>query len=185
MKQWESELREQLNERTLAKRIRAHDRAWRDFAVSLAYEKSVRSAGHHAAVHDHIRMEERYAVARALKFTHKIVVTPQQRAALGPLWALETWTAQWCMIRRDTGATAIVLKSGGTWMTVYEDGSTTGNARHSDLRMGGTNHYTTGLDPDVWGSWHYNTRVKRDYIPPAPKKLKKTSGGFVITRYAR
>jgi hypothetical protein len=216
MKPFEKALREYMSQSYIIAHAREQNDAWRAFGqnISLASMASVLNIGKHTthAMHtcavtntrahvtsvtsepvtvqdEHRSIAARYAIVKHLEFTHELLVTAAQRTTLEPLLTgVDVWRAIWSMRRRDTGATAIVLRRATSWAVVYEDGSMTQNQVHSDGRIGGMTQRTVGIDPNIFGSWYFNARVKNRTLQPKPapaKLVKNSNGGFSIKRYTK
>lgn len=212
MKAWEKILREHLTQPYIIASAREQNATWRAFGQSISMAemnraldigKHVQHTTHTCAITGtrahvtrttgaridvqpaHLDLARRYAIVKHLEFTHELVMTTRQRSTLDTLSnSGDPWRAVWCMRRRDTAATAIVLRAGTTWAVVYEDGTMTRNQIHSDGMLGGRKQSAVGIDPNIFGSWYYNARIKRGVQPRATAlKTIKKAGGFSIRRY--
>lgn len=95
-----------------------------------------------------------------LEFTHELILTSAQRKTLerGDASTFELW---WSVRRTDTGATALVLRNGGDWMILYEDGTHTGNLWTRDIRIQNYAARIKTTNPSFNGSWYLDKRVKQ------------------------
>lgn len=115
----------------------------------------------------HRQLRNRYSdVLNNLEVTNEIVLTNKQRKVLEPILTASdiTWQVWWCYRLRNTGATAVVLRNGNDWMTLYEDGTTSGNRWEAERIQGHTVKLKT-IEPSFHGSWFFNKSIKRTYKP--------------------
>jgi hypothetical protein len=123
------------------------------------------------------------SVLHAIEFTNEVVVTAKQRKALEQLFAGQDVTYQlwWSVRRRDTGATALVLRNGNDWMTLYEDGTHSGNLWIRDIRIQQYAAKVKTSCPDFNGSWFYDKRATHTWKPePTALKANKATGQICI-----
>lgn len=133
---------------------------------------------------EHLEALNRYKlILSKMEVTADLVLTDAQRRVLEPLIMPQdgTWQVWWSYRLSDTGATAICLKNGVNWMTLYEDGSITKNLWIREAV--GSNKAFDSKHPDLGGSWYFNKKIKRDYTPPAPSyTIDKKAAKFEVRR---
>jgi hypothetical protein len=191
MKSWEKNLRAAMNSDLAVAAAAKQNAMWQEFGKHAALYKVgevldtfvVEMQTHKCAMsgakmtkvaatqvvmtRQHRQARNRYSeVLNNLEVTHEIVLTNKQRKVLEPILTADdiTWQVWWCYRLRNTGATAVVLRNGNDWMTLYEDGTTSGNRWEAERIQGHTVKLKT-IEPSFHGSWFFNKNIKRTYKP--------------------
>lgn len=108
-----------------------------------------------------------------MEITSDLVLTMAQRKVLEPMMTANDvhWQVWWSYRLKHTGATAVCLRNGTDWMTLFEDGTSSGNYVLGEY-YSGVKTRTKGIRPSLYGTWFFNPKAKRSYTPP---KLKNFS----------
>lgn len=196
IKSWEKALRASLKLEVAELAISKQARDWVDFgrqgAVALVNELmsfehtewryttcAMSGTSKHVAVaatqvtvtDDHIKAANRYnQILGNLEVTSDLVLTDAQRRVLEPMMTTKdvVWQVWWCYRLKHTGATAVCLRNGTDWMTVFEDGTFSKNQFRTEFYSGAKSVIDT-KNPNLYGSWHFNKKTKREYLPPVLK----------------